>query len=52
MLDLRAAESRANREAQRWSRGQAGLGDLGGGIDLLDLAVEGLGELLGAVDIF
>jgi 5-methylcytosine-specific restriction endonuclease McrA len=52
VLDLRAAESRANRDAQRFSSTGAGLGGLGGGVDLLDLAVAGLGELLGAVDLF
>ncbi len=52
MLDLRTAESRANRDTERFSRTETGFGSLDGGVDLLDLAIERLGDLLGAVDVF
>jgi hypothetical protein len=52
VFDMRAAESRANRDVQRWSRGATALDAVTTGTDLFDLAVEGLGELLSAVDVF
>jgi Zn-finger nucleic acid-binding protein len=51
VFDMRAAESRANRDAKRWSRGEAALDTAPTGSDLFDLAVEGLGDLLGAIDV-
>lgn len=51
VLDLRTAEARADREAQRWSRSGTVLDGGLAAIDLFDLAVDGLGDLLGAVDV-
>jgi Zn-finger nucleic acid-binding protein len=51
VFDIRAAESRANRDAKRWARDEAELDTTVTASDLLDLAVEGLGDLLGAVDV-
>lgn len=45
MLELRAADSRARRDA----RTGITFGDLAGGVDLVDFAIEGLGKLLDAV---
>jgi hypothetical protein len=52
MLDLRAAESRAKRDADRYARTETGFGNLESGVDLLDFAIEGLGKLLDAAEIF
>jgi hypothetical protein len=52
VFDMRAAESRANRDAQRWSHGETAFDVAVIGTDLFDLAIEGLGDLLGAVDVF
>jgi len=52
MLDLRTADSRARSDAERSARTETGFGSLDGGVDLLDLAIEGLGDLLSAVDVF
>ena len=52
VFDMRAAESRANRDAKRWSSGETPLDIAYSGSDLFDLAIEGLGDLLGAVDVF
>jgi hypothetical protein len=51
VLDLRTAETRADREAQRWSRSGTVLDGGLAATDLFDLAVEGLGGLLDAVDV-
>ena len=51
VLDLRTAETRADREAQRWSRSGTVLDGGLAATDLFDLAVEGLGDLLDAVDV-
>jgi hypothetical protein len=51
VFDMRAAESRANRDAQRWSHGETAFDVAVTGTDLFDLAIEGLGDLLGAVDV-
>jgi hypothetical protein len=49
LLDMQAIESKARRDAQRWSRGKAAdAGSLGG--DLLGGAIEVLGDVLGAID--
>ena len=52
VFDMRAAESRANRDAKRWSSGETPLDIAYSGSDLFDLAIEGLGDLLGPVDVF
>jgi hypothetical protein len=52
VFDLRAAESRASRDAKRWSHGATALDAAVTGTDLFDLAIEGVGDLLGAVDVF
>jgi hypothetical protein len=51
VFDMRAAETRADREAQRWSRSGTVLDSGLAATDLFDLAVEGLGGLLDAVDV-
>jgi len=52
VFDMRAARSRANRDAKRWSHGETALDVAVTGADLFDLAIEGLGDLLGAVDVY
>jgi hypothetical protein len=52
VFDMRAAQSRASRDAKRWSSGGTPLDVAVTGTDLFDLAIEGLGDLLGAVDVF
>ena len=52
VFDMRAAGSRANRDAKRWSHGETALDVAVTGADLFDLAIEGLGDLLGAVDVY
>ncbi|HSD41446.1 MAG TPA: hypothetical protein VLD36_06230 [Burkholderiales bacterium] len=52
VFDMRAAESRATRDARRWTHRPTVLDSADTAYDLFDLAVEGLGDLLGAVDGF
>jgi hypothetical protein len=51
VFDMRAAESRANRDAKRWPQDATLLDRTVTATDLFDLAVEGLGDLLSAVDV-
>ncbi len=49
LLDMRAVESKAKRDAKRWTRETAlDSADIGG--DLLDGAIEILGDVLGSID--
>jgi hypothetical protein len=51
VFDMRAAESRANRDAKRWPQDATLLDRAVTATDLFDLAVEGLGDLLNTADV-
>jgi hypothetical protein len=51
MLDAKAAETRV-RGADRWSRAGDVVGATGVAGDLVDLCIDGLGDLLGGIDLF